>query len=188
MAKLYTKVTAQHWINIKLPLVCNSLWPSDALWLHRSGSTLAKVMAYCLTTPSNVYLFCGNHLGAISQEMPMNLIRNMHSEIPLLKLPPHLPGASELNTLFHGHKMDHSWIWQGACIRIWFYIPFITDCRQACWITQNHKLCIVIYQARTKTWIYNFPLELFKYTYVHIIQAHPFIISKVYTAVRRLAV
>ena len=31
----------------------NSLRPSDALWRHRYGSTLAATMACCLTTPSH---------------------------------------------------------------------------------------------------------------------------------------
>ena len=31
----------------------NSLGPSDAIWPHRSGSTLAQVMACCLTAPSH---------------------------------------------------------------------------------------------------------------------------------------
>ena len=33
----------------------NSLWPSDVLWghVHVSGSTLAQVMVWCLTTPSH---------------------------------------------------------------------------------------------------------------------------------------
>ena len=39
----------------------------------------------------------GSHLRAISQEVLMNLICNMCSEITLLKLPPRLPGANELN-------------------------------------------------------------------------------------------
>ena len=30
-----------------------SLWPSDAIWRHRSGSTLTQVMACCLTAPSH---------------------------------------------------------------------------------------------------------------------------------------
>ena len=29
------------------------LWPSDAIWQHKSRSTLAQVMAYHLTAPSN---------------------------------------------------------------------------------------------------------------------------------------
>ena len=36
----------------------NSLWPSDAIWPHRSGSTLAKVMACCLTVPSHYQNQC----------------------------------------------------------------------------------------------------------------------------------
>ena len=31
----------------------NSLWPSDPIWWHSTGSTLAQVMACCLTTPSH---------------------------------------------------------------------------------------------------------------------------------------
>ena len=31
----------------------NSLWLSDAIWQHRSGSTVAQVMACCLTAPSH---------------------------------------------------------------------------------------------------------------------------------------
>ena len=34
----------------------NSLWPSDAVWRQRSGSTFAQVMACCLTAPSH-YLY-----------------------------------------------------------------------------------------------------------------------------------
>ena len=30
-----------------------SLWPSDATWRHRSGSTLTQVMACCLAAPSH---------------------------------------------------------------------------------------------------------------------------------------
>ena len=33
--------------------VLNSLWPRDMLWRHRSGSTLAQVMACCLMAPSH---------------------------------------------------------------------------------------------------------------------------------------
>ena len=36
----------------------NSLWPNDAIWRHRSGSTLAQVMAYCLAAPSHYLNQC----------------------------------------------------------------------------------------------------------------------------------
>ena len=40
----YIYVTRPQWVN--------SLWPSDTIWRQRSGSTLAQVMACCLTAPS----------------------------------------------------------------------------------------------------------------------------------------
>ena len=36
----------------------NSLWSSDALWRHSSQSTLAEVMASCLTAPSHYLKQC----------------------------------------------------------------------------------------------------------------------------------
>ena len=55
-----------------------SLRPSDAIWRHRSGSTLAQVMACCLTAPSHYMTnvdwssvrSCGIHVWTISQETP----------------------------------------------------------------------------------------------------------------------
>ena len=39
-------------------LLINSLWPSDAIWQHRSGSTLVQVMACCLMAPSHYLNQC----------------------------------------------------------------------------------------------------------------------------------
>ena len=36
----------------------NSLWPSDNIWRHRTGSTLAQVMVCCLTAPSHYLNQC----------------------------------------------------------------------------------------------------------------------------------
>ena len=36
----------------------NSLWPSDTISRHKSGSTLAQVMACCLTAPSHYLNQC----------------------------------------------------------------------------------------------------------------------------------
>ena len=57
----------------------NSLRPTDALWRHRSGSTLDQVMACCLTTPgyyytwTNVDFLCvgfgGTHATPISRKV-----------------------------------------------------------------------------------------------------------------------
>ena len=39
-------------------LLINSLWPAEAIWRHRSGSTLPQVMACCLTAPSHYLNQC----------------------------------------------------------------------------------------------------------------------------------
>ena len=39
-------------------LPVNPLWPSDAIWWQRSGSTLAQVMTCCLTAPSHYLNQC----------------------------------------------------------------------------------------------------------------------------------
>ena len=36
----------------------NLLWPSDAIWWNRTGSTLVQVMACCLTAPSHYLSQC----------------------------------------------------------------------------------------------------------------------------------
>ena len=38
---------------VQLWEVGNPLWPSDAIWQQRTGTTLAQVMAYCLQVPWN---------------------------------------------------------------------------------------------------------------------------------------
>ena len=45
----------------------NTLWPSDAIWRHRSGSTLAQVMACCLTAPSHYLDQCWLNNSAVHQ-------------------------------------------------------------------------------------------------------------------------
>ena len=44
-------------MEVFLPLI-NSLWPSDAIWGHRTGLTLAQVMACCLTASSHYLNQC----------------------------------------------------------------------------------------------------------------------------------
>ena len=63
----------------------NSLWPSDTIWRHRSGSTLAQVIACCLMAPGhnlNQYWLSlvsssDIQLRAISQEIPHPPITEM---------------------------------------------------------------------------------------------------------------
>ena len=49
-----TCISLYHTISVgSIGYVINSLCPSDAIWGHRSGSTLAQVMACCLMAPSH---------------------------------------------------------------------------------------------------------------------------------------
>ena len=43
----------QGWTWLLVPLIFNSLWPSDAIRRQGTESTLAQVMACCLTAPSH---------------------------------------------------------------------------------------------------------------------------------------
>ena len=80
----------------------NSLRPCDAIWRHRSGSTLAQVMACCLTgrhqaiTWTNVDLSLvrssGIHLRAISWDIPQPPFAKVSLKITDLKLIWNLPG------------------------------------------------------------------------------------------------
>ena len=52
------KIAASYLISpLRSPWV-NSLSPNDAIWRHRSGSTLAQVIACCLTAPSHYLNQC----------------------------------------------------------------------------------------------------------------------------------
>ena len=79
----------------------NSLCPSDAIWQHRSGSTLAQVMACCLTAPSHYLNQCWLIISevqwrAISQETCQPSTIKISLEIIYLKILSILPEANEL--------------------------------------------------------------------------------------------
>ena len=84
----------------------NSLWPSDAIWWHRSGSTLVQVMAWCRTAQaitwtnvdlSSVRSIC-IHLRAISQEIPQLSITKISLKITYIyaKYSTNLWGVNEI--------------------------------------------------------------------------------------------
>ena len=87
--------------------IFNSLWPNDAIWQHRSRSTLVQVMAWCLhawrhqaITWTNVDWSSAKsndiHIRAISQEMPQPPITEIRLKITYLKVHSDFPGANEL--------------------------------------------------------------------------------------------
>ena len=50
----------------------NSLWPSDAMWQHICGSTLAQVMACCLRAPSHYLNQCSLSISEVSHSHESN--------------------------------------------------------------------------------------------------------------------
>ena len=98
LSKLYL-----HHFNSLAPGKCgcnfNSLWPIDTTWRHKSGSTLAQVMACCLMAPSHYLNRCwliiskvqwhpseSNFTGATSAISSWNYLENYLSNI-LFKSP-----------------------------------------------------------------------------------------------------
>ena len=83
----------------------NSLWHSDVKWWHRSGSTLAQVMACCLTAPGHYLNQCWLIISEVLWHLPEGNSTTYTHDINLqdefenhtfLKLLPQLPGANEL--------------------------------------------------------------------------------------------
>ena len=78
----------------------NSLWPSDTIWWQGSRSTLAQVMACCLTAPSHYLSQCWVIITeAISLEISQPSVNKISLKIIFLKIYSNLPGANELKWL-----------------------------------------------------------------------------------------
>ena len=90
-------------ININAFEIINSLAPSDAIWWQKSGSTLAQVMACCLTAQSHYLNQCWLintkvlwHPRALSWEDLKIHINKTRMKFEFLKSDPDLPGTNEL--------------------------------------------------------------------------------------------
>ena len=81
------------------------LRPSDAIWRQRSWTTLAQVMACCLTAPSHYLNQCRLIITEVywhssernSQQIPQPPITKIGLKITYPKFHSNLPGANELN-------------------------------------------------------------------------------------------
>ena len=101
---LQIKMTLRYRVYCSVNKLRNSLWPSDAIWRQGPGSTLAQVMACCLTAPSHYLNPCwlissesnDIHIRAISQDMPQPSIIKICLKITCLKFNSNFPGANEL--------------------------------------------------------------------------------------------
>ena len=82
----------------------NSLWPSDAIWRHRSWSTLTQVMACCLVTPSHYLNQCWLIVSADQWRLSKgNFTRDIPAinhenrlQFAWIKFLSNLPGTNEL--------------------------------------------------------------------------------------------
>ena len=92
-------------MDAKMNDIFNSLRPSDAIWRQRSGSTLAQVMACCLTAPSHYLHQCWLIISKVLwHSSEGNFIRETSAttglKITFPKLNWNLPGATELTIMF----------------------------------------------------------------------------------------
>ena len=103
-----------HWnLLTMIPWIMNNCW---------SGSTLAQVMACCLTAPSHYLTQCwliisessDHQLRTISQEIPQPSITKMRLKITYITFHANLPGANEINTL---HTIMNGHVRQITCVR-----------------------------------------------------------------------
>ena len=86
----------------KFLLFINSLWPTGAIWRQRSWSTLARVMACCLTNVDWSSVKSSDlHIKAISLDMSQPSITEICLKIACLKLYSNFPGANEVNWICH---------------------------------------------------------------------------------------
>ena len=67
-------------LNLRWPccLIAGLAWPGDAIWRHRSGSTLAQVTVWCLTAPRHYLNQCWLAIRKVQWESPEgNFTRNI---------------------------------------------------------------------------------------------------------------
>ena len=72
LAELFDRLITIHFVSydtwtMNKHIDFNTLWPSEAIWRQRSGSTLSQITAWCRQVIRDFERFCGIHLKAISQ-------------------------------------------------------------------------------------------------------------------------
>ena len=94
----------------KIQFQFGSLWPNDAIWRHRFGSTSAEVMVCCLPASStNVDLNQWDSVAFTLDQFHRKCSRHLNY---ILRLFSHLPGGNELNRLFLDPRSRcQSWSW-----------------------------------------------------------------------------
>ena len=96
----------------------NSLWPSDAIWRQGSWSTMAEVMACCLTAPSNYLNQCwlimnlmlwhppeNNFIGSSHNINSINELKNFNFKI--ITASPRGQWVKSCSGFCHSYKLNH---------------------------------------------------------------------------------
>ena len=102
------KTVSSYWIEVQeQDVLFKSLWPSDTIWRHKSGSTLAQVMACCLPAPSHYLNQCWLIIRKVQWHPSENnctrdssAIIEISLKITYLKFCSNLPGANELKPTY----------------------------------------------------------------------------------------
>ena len=158
----------------------NSLCLNGIIWQHRSESTLAQVMAWCLTTSSHypnqclfiVYGVLRHYLRLISQERLKICILVMSLKITHLTYQPHLPGFNELTHwplqsllslsisdqakqiwINHWNGLERISIWQYFCQ--WLHQRFWNEKFQSCWWQTSGAKYFIKMTSLLQRWILN---------------------------------
>ena len=80
-------------------------WPRNTMWQHRSGATLAQVMACCLTAPSHYLTQCWLIISKVQWHSSESNFKEIHQlsttkinlKITHRKFRSNLPGPKDLN-------------------------------------------------------------------------------------------
>ena len=116
--KILFAKSGQFFLGLHL-LMVNSLWPSDTIWQHRNGSTLAQVMVWFRSAPSyylnqywcylnGFYSICIDR--AIFQEVLMMSICKMSVENHTLNITSTSPTRGQwINSLKSSDTCMHQW-------------------------------------------------------------------------------
>ena len=155
-------VTRPQWIN--------SSWNNESKWQHRSGSTLAQIMAHCSMAPNHYLTQCpliisevfwaSTEGNTVSQELFKISILDMNLKIINLRLQPHLKGGSPILDVYRPHAVGtHNMIMvlSGDCWRkhICKFKPehLLTDKSTWKYLDKYQVLCLQVQVSTKYFWI-----------------------------------
>ena len=125
-------------MNFGFPVFLNSLWPGDAIWRQRSGSTLAQAMACCLMAASHYLNQCWLiiskvlyiiHLRTLSKEAMKVPISKASLKTEFLKLHPNPLRGQWVNVA----KIWHAICWPLLGLLCWYPLVLIKSLTCVWW-------------------------------------------------------